>query len=60
VIELIENFRANTGLGKRGGDQRLFAPRGKENEDGSAGFLSRRLRGGSFLRAGRRFCCGAA
>jgi hypothetical protein len=59
LIELIENFRANPSTGKRGGDQRLFATRGKKNENGSAGFLSRRLRGGSLLRAGRRFYCGA-
>jgi hypothetical protein len=60
VIEMIENFRANTGTGECGGNQRLFAARGKKNENGSAGFLSRRLRRGSLLRAGRRFCCGAA
>jgi hypothetical protein len=60
VIELIENFRANTSAGKRGGDQRFLAPRGKENKNGSAGFLSWRLRGGSLRRAGRRFCGGAA
>jgi len=60
VIELIENFGANTCPSECGGDQRLFAPRGKKNENGPAGFLSRRLRVGSLRRAGSRSCCGAA